>query len=151
MGDGGDALDAACAYDARCDHVSIPHSANLSEGRMFQLPGAAGDAPPTQAQIEQRARADVLVEVIQHKGESECGLGYASPLSADEDSACAFEKAKPICTGAATDPSYCKQECTAVATDADGGVAAPASCTARLDMVRDTLVEGLKLKDQYQG
>jgi hypothetical protein len=118
---------------------------------MFQLPAVAGDAPVTQAQIEQRARADVLVEVMQHKGESECGLGYASPLSADEDTACAFEKTKPVCTGAPTDASFCREECQVVATDADGGAAVPANCTARLDMVRDTLVQGLSLQAQYQG
>jgi hypothetical protein len=145
------ALDAVCAHDAHCDYISIPHNSNLSEGRMFQLPSSAGDAPITQAQIEQRTRADVLVEVMQHKGESECGLGYTNPLSADEDTACAFENTKPLCTGAPTDPLYCREECTAVATDADGGAALPTGCTARLDMVRDTLVEGLKLKDQYQG
>ena len=142
------ALDAVCAHDGHCDYVSIPHNSNLSDGRVFQI-AASGAAPVTQAQIEQRARADVLAEVMQHKGESECGLGYANPLSADEDAACAFEKTKPICTGAATDPSYCRQECTAVATDS--AAATPANCTARLDMLRDTLVEGLKLRAQYNG
>jgi hypothetical protein len=145
------ALDAVCAHDAACDYISIPHNSNLSEGRMFQLPAVAGDAPVTQAQIEQRARADVLVEVMQHKGESECGTGYASPLEADEDTACSFENTKPICTGAASDPSYCRQECQVVATDADGGAASPVDCTARLDMARDALVQGLVLTDQYQG
>src|SRR5581483_5044227 len=56
---------------------------------------------------------------------------------------------KPICTGAATDPSYCRQECASVATDSAAAV--PANCTARLDMLRDTLVEGLKLRAQYNG
>jgi Protein of unknown function (DUF3604) len=141
------ALDSVCAHDQHCDYVSIPHNPNLSEGRMFQLPQASPQV--TQAQIEQRARADVLVEVMQHKGESECGLGYANPLSADEDVACSFEKTKPVCTGAATDASWCRQECTSVATDA--AAALPANCTARLDMVRDTLVDGLRLRAQYQG
>jgi hypothetical protein len=138
------ALDAVCAHDAHCDYISIPHNSNLSEGRMFQLP-----SPAAQAQIEQRARADVLVEVMQHKGESECGLGYSSPLSADEDAACSFENTKPICTGAAGDPSYCRQECASVATD--DAAASPMTCTARLDMVRDALVEGLRLRPQFQG
>jgi hypothetical protein len=141
------ALDAVCAHDGHCDYVSIPHNSNLSDGRMFQLP--ATDPQVTQAQIEQRARADVLVEVMQHKGESECGLNYSNPLSADEDAACAFEKTKPICTGAPTDASWCRSECAQVATDSAAAV--PANCTARLDMVRDTLVDGLRLRAQYQG
>ncbi len=142
-------LDASCKHDAHCDYVSIPHSANLSEGRMSTLPATGGAPAPTQAQIEQRARADVLVEITQHKGNSECQLGYSSPLSSDEESACTFENAKPICKGLPTDPSWCKPECTSPATDTTPAV--PASCTSRLDMVRDTLVEGLKLQKQYQG
>ena len=118
---------------------------------MFQSLPAVEAAPVSQAQAEQRARADVLVEVMQFKGESECGHGYQSMLSADEDVACGFEKLKPICAGTATDPSYCRQECQTVATDADGGAAVPQDCTARLDMVRDVLVEGLRVEDAYHG
>src|SRR5207237_1655428 len=33
----------------------------------------------------------------------------------------------------------------------DDAAAVPAGCTARLDMVRDTLVEGLRLRPQHQG
>jgi hypothetical protein len=145
------ALDAVCAHDPGCDYVSIPHSSNGSAGRMFQSLAAAEAAPVTQAQAEQRARADVLVEVMQNKGESECGLGYQNVLSADEDSACGFEKLKPICTGGPADPGYCRQECQTVATDGDGGAAVPLDCSARLDLVRDVLVEGLRIAGQYQG
>jgi hypothetical protein len=144
------ALDGVCGHDASCDYVSIPHSSNASDGRMFQS-SAALAAAVTQAQIAQRASNDVLVEVIQNKGESECGLGYADMLSVDEDSACTFEKLKPLCTGAPTDPSYCRQPCTSVATDGDGGAAVPQDCTAPLDMVRDVLVEGLRAQGRYQG
>jgi hypothetical protein len=147
-------LDAACPHGAGgidCDYITIPHNSNLSDGVMFQNPPLIGDSAATQDAIEQRAKADLLVEMTQHKGESECGLGYSQPLSSEEDVACSFEKVKPICTGAESDADYCREECTTLATSVDGGTAEPADCTTRLDMVRDALAQGLKLQDTYNG
>ena len=72
--------------DDGCDLLSIPHNPNLSEGRMFpileskSLNYSAQDA-------EFRARLEPIVEVMQHKGDSECWYG-----SGVEDELCAFEK-----------------------------------------------------------
>jgi hypothetical protein len=65
-----------------CDALVIPHNSNLSDGLMFALPPGAG------AQYARvRAAMEPLVEVMQHKGDSECRLG---PGVVDEQ--CAFEK-----------------------------------------------------------
>jgi hypothetical protein len=69
-----------------CDAVVIPHNSNLSGGLMFQNVDA-NRAPIDAAYASERARFEQLVEVIQHKGDSECLL---SPTTTDE--LCDFEK-----------------------------------------------------------
>ncbi|MEL6345965.1 MAG: DUF3604 domain-containing protein [Myxococcota bacterium] len=68
-------LNDQCTGD--CDFIVIPHNSNLSDGQMFLAPTTA-----TEARI--RADAERLVEIMQHKGASECWPG--SP-----DEHCGFE------------------------------------------------------------
>ncbi len=74
------------AAGSGCDAVVIPHNSNLSAGLMFQTQRDDG-RPLDAATARQRAELEVLVEVMQHKGDSECmpGLG-------NEDELCGFEK-----------------------------------------------------------
>jgi hypothetical protein len=65
-----------------CDALVIPHNSNLSAGLMFQLPE---DLTPEQART--RSAFEPLVEVMQHKGDSECWWGPGA-----EDELCAFEQ-----------------------------------------------------------
>lgn len=67
-----------------CDAVAIPHNSNVSGGLMFTLTGPDG-SPPSPEQAELRARLERLVEVTQHKGDSEC-----RPTA--EDELCSYEK-----------------------------------------------------------
>lgn len=62
-----------------CDVLLIPHNSNLSGGTLFR-PGAhdAGEA-------QLRASLEVLLEMSQHKGDSECRESADDPL-------CGFEK-----------------------------------------------------------
>ncbi len=69
-----------------CDAVVIPHNSNLSSGRMFQTVRPDG-SPITADDARARARFEVLVEVMQHKGDSECMLSVDA-----EDELCDFEK-----------------------------------------------------------
>ncbi len=60
----------------------------------------------TQEDWERRARVEPLVEVTQHKGNSECAVGLGT-----SDEECAFEQIFPLCkdgktTGCARDGSY---------------------------------------------
>jgi hypothetical protein len=50
--------------------LAIPHNANLSNGRMFELVDFAGN-PLTKDYAERRARWEILQEVMQTKGNSE--------------------------------------------------------------------------------
>ena len=62
-----------------CDALVIPHNANVSGGLLFEPPADA-----TEAAL--RASLEVLLEVTQHKGDSECRAG--SGLTDEE---CGFE------------------------------------------------------------
>jgi len=67
-----------------CDVIAIPHNSNVSGGLMWT--STRGDGSPlTSADARTRARLETLVEVIQHKGDSECRAGA-------EDELCGFEK-----------------------------------------------------------
>jgi hypothetical protein len=68
-----------------CDVLVIPHNSNLSGGVMFQTARPDG-RPITAGDARQRARFETLVEIMQHKGESECMLGVGT-----EDELCTFE------------------------------------------------------------
>lgn len=72
--------------DGPCDALTIPHNSNLSSGLMFETvdeDGKAFDADYAKA----RSELEPLVEVFQHKGDSECLPGTTS-----SDELCDFEK-----------------------------------------------------------
>jgi hypothetical protein len=66
-----------------CDAVAIPHNSNLSAGRLFRVETESG-APISREDALLRSRIEVLAEVTQHKGDSECPAG--------PDPLCAFER-----------------------------------------------------------
>jgi hypothetical protein len=82
-----DALDDACR-DAGigCDAVVIPHNSNMSGGKMFLAERLADASPYSSEDARRRAYNEPLVEVIQHKGDSECRLGAGTT-----DELCNFE------------------------------------------------------------
>jgi hypothetical protein len=69
-----------------CDVLAIPHNPNASGGRMF-APVNADGSPLTAADAAFRAAMEPLVEMNQHKGDSECRPGIQST-----DELCGFEK-----------------------------------------------------------
>jgi hypothetical protein len=69
-----------------CDVLAIPHNPNASGGLMF-APVNADGSPLTAGDATFRASMEPLVEINQHKGDSECRLGFGAT-----DEACAFEK-----------------------------------------------------------
>jgi len=86
-----DHLEEQCVNGiAGCDAVTIPHNSNLSAGLMFESatlakPSDAG-APFSAAVARRRNRWEPLIEIMQHKGDSECQLGVGTT-----DEACGFE------------------------------------------------------------
>ena len=90
-------LRATCLdAENRCDVIAIPHNPNLSNGRMFALdyPGAE-DLAEQRARAALRARLEPIVEIMQHKGDSECRVEIAGVLS-PADELCSFEKFEDV-------------------------------------------------------
>jgi hypothetical protein len=82
-----DALERDClAGLPGCEVLTIPHNSNLDGGLMFQSAVALG-AEIGASEASRRARWEPLVEVMQHKGDSECLLSGDTT-----DEACGFEK-----------------------------------------------------------
>jgi hypothetical protein len=69
-----------------CDVLAIPHNPNASGGLMF-APVNADNSPLTAADATFRSSMEPLVEMNQHKGDSECRPGVQST-----DEICGFEK-----------------------------------------------------------
>jgi len=69
-----------------CEVLTIPHNSNLDGGLMFQSARSLGGEIDA-SEARERARWEPLLEVMQHKGDSECLLGGDTT-----DEACGFEK-----------------------------------------------------------
>ena len=82
-----EALVSQCATAGPgCDVIAIPHNSNLSGGQMF-VPLDGTGQPLTPETSALRAQLEPLVEIVQHKGESECRYQVGS-----NDELCSFEK-----------------------------------------------------------
>jgi hypothetical protein len=85
-------LDEKCLHGiAGCDVLTIPHNSNLGQGMMFTSARATNPSernlPITRDEAAQRERMTPLIEIMQHKGDSECLLAGDTT-----DEACSFEK-----------------------------------------------------------
>lgn len=116
-----------------CDVLAVPHNPNESNGKMFLIEHPEGASVEAQREAARlRARLEPVLEVYQHKGDSECMNGLSGVLGAP-DEACDFEKPRR----ALTSLEDCK--------DAVGhGGTARQGCLASRDFARGALLEGLK-------
>jgi hypothetical protein len=114
-----------------CDVLAIPHNSNESNGNQFfpYYPGAESIDEQRQA-AALRVKMEPLVEIFQHKGDSECRNGLYGVLG-QPDELCDSEKLMP------PDSPDCRD-----GTGALGEVGA--GCVSRLNFVRNVLLEGLK-------
>ncbi len=82
-------LDAACRDGVPgCQAITIPHNTNWSAGTAFRS-GIEIEGEITAEEAPLRVRYERLVEMMQHKGESECAL-----FPGVTDEGCGFEKAE---------------------------------------------------------
>jgi hypothetical protein len=80
-----DALDRECLRRGDgCDVLAIPHNSNVSGGRIWPTQRPDG-TPIAREDAERRVALEPLVEVTQHKGDSECRPNQ-------QDELCAYEK-----------------------------------------------------------
>ena len=128
-------LKAACeqAGDG-CEVVVLPHNSNLSNGQLFTPEyGEGANLDEQQRVATLRAEMEPVVEVFQHKGDSECRNGFGQA----DDPLCEFEKLRP------SDDDLCGDQVGA------GGMRLW-GCSHRLDFVRNVLSEGL-VEEQRLG
>jgi len=79
-------LTETCLAESGCQALVIPHTSNVSQGEMFSPLDIEGNALTfTEAQL--RAELEKVVEMFQHKGNSEC-----YPEVGNNDPDCAFEQ-----------------------------------------------------------
>lgn len=130
-----------------CDVLAIPHNSNISNGRMFAVdyPGARTQAQQT-ARARLRQRMEPLVEIMQHKGDSECRNGLEGVLGG-VDELCDFEKfenqAFRQTVGEGESPGQCYD-----GPLADWVVHLGPNCLDRNSYVRYALIEGLRERDR---
>jgi uncharacterized protein DUF3604 len=82
-----DALDAQCASGSGCRAITPAHNTNKSGGFQFAFPASTADVP-------QMRRYQKIVEIYQHKGNSECYAGASTT-----DAECGFEYLSPGASG----------------------------------------------------
>lgn len=124
-------LDETCIQAGTgCDVMSIPHNSNWSNGMLFRLDYGGVDDPDTQREMARfRARMEPLVEIFQHKGDSECDPTLEG-LGGEPDPLCDLEKLRhqPF------------EQC--LGESGMGGIS-NLGCVSRLDFVRNVLKAGL--------
>jgi hypothetical protein len=118
-----DYLKLTCLPALGCNALTIPHSANLSDGRMWlpreangvplgrKIDSTSNYSPMTVADAQLKQSFDRAVEISQHKGQSECAVGLEGDYLQGEESSCDFELYKSVCRGQPDDPATCAQFC----------------------------------------
>ena len=120
-----------------CDVLAIPHNSNISNGRMFSVDYAGTSSEEEQvARAELRMAVEPIIEIMQHKGDSECRNGIPSVLGGN-DELCDFEKFENMALG--DDPGECYDGPLQDAIPHLGP-----SCVSRRSYVRYALTEGLR-------
>ena len=143
-------LNASCTAARGCDYLTIPHNSNLANGRFDPYRELDGSLEVRRAYAETRLAREPLIEIFQHKGNSECVNGLSSVLG-PPDELCNFENVRSIGqTRGATvldDEGNAARETVTLEECADGeigqGGMLGAGCIADSDYVRSALLQGL--------
>lgn len=147
-------LDAACQTEAGCDYLTIPHNTNLSNGRMAPYMKLEDTVEAKTNYAKTRLAREPIMEIFQHKGNSECINGLSSVLGAP-DELCDVEAVRRMGEnkGYATRQMDSDQltfgqafevtaECAPGETGANGMLGA--GCVHPTDFQRSALIVGLK-------
>lgn len=135
-------LDHACIENIiGCDYLSIPHNSNLSNGKLLTPDYSAAENSSEEKTLALlRQKSEPLMEIFQHKGQSECMNG-SSDIDAERDELCEFEQVRNI------GDSTVILEVEVVTEDCedgtgDGGMM-DTGCISRNDYLRGALLTGL--------
>lgn len=146
-------LDAACDAVQGCDYLTIPHNSNLANGRMAPYMRLEKTLANRQAYAEKRLQREPIMEIFQHKGNSECINGLSSVLG-EPDELCEIEAVRHIgkeevftrrkVDGAHLETELAKQvteECQPGQIDENGMLGA--GCVDATDYWRSGLIVGM--------
>lgn len=128
-----------------CDVLAIPHNSNLSNGLLLNPLYPEFDTLEEQSEhAHHRRDMEPLVEIFQHKGNSEC-FNDISNILGEPDELCNFEQQRKIGPGREIQGRIipATEDCgdgTGVSGVLNGG------CVSRHDFVRSSLLVGLKEK-----
>jgi len=129
-----------------CDALAIPHNSNISNGRMFAVDYAEAENEAEQvARAELRMKIEPVVEIMQHKGDSECRNGLLGVLGG-EDELCEFEKFENLAL-VARSKSDDVRDCH-IGPAADYILHLGPNCLSRNSYVRYALIEGMKEQER---
>lgn len=137
-------LNAQCidGLDA-CEVVVIPHNSNISSGEMFPSYAVAFETAAEQRDMaEIRNEMEPIMEVFQHKGNSECLNGFPGILG-EPDELCNIEQVRAIgdYVGNAGEP-YAVRFCEDNEVGRRGFVRT--GCISKNDFFRSVLLTGLQ-------
>ncbi|MFK7897770.1 MAG: DUF3604 domain-containing protein [Myxococcota bacterium] len=142
-----EALSRECLdADSGCDVIAIPHNSNISNGRMFSVnyPGDwTRSSKADQARL--RMRVEPIIEVMQHKGDSECRNGLPG-IRGGVDEFCDFEKFESMAFTASTggeDVPECYE-----GAGADWWFHKGPDCLSPQSYARTALIEGLRQEEE---
>ena len=124
-----------------CDVLAIPHSSNLSSGTLFSS-DAAGSGSRQEAQLSahRRNRLEPVMEIFQHKGNSECFNGFPDILGG-HDPLCDTEQIRRYFRGLPAEGNatpICEEG------ETGRGGALNIGCVSRNDFFRSVLLTGLQ-------
>ena len=127
-----------------CDVLAIPHNSNLSSGAMFPSYISRFESSDTAREIaELRNAMEPVMEVFQHKGNSECFNGLPNILGA-EDELCEQEQVRSVGReavsffGEPTDVRFCEEGEIGIRGFVRFG------CISKNDFFRSVLLTGLQ-------
>ena len=132
-------LDQECTNkDNDCEVLAIPHNSNLSGGTLYET--TVKKKPYTQEIAEQRQRLEPLLEIYQHKGDSECMNSSRDPL-ASQDELCEFDKVvRTPCEGDEEEGEFCTPLCSDFSQPAGAFMGL---CVDPSDFARGALKKGI--------
>lgn len=151
-------LDAVCKEDEGCDYLTIPHNTNLANGRMSPYRQLEPTPENKLAYANKRLQREPIMEIFQHKGNSECVNGLTSILG-QPDELCDVESVrrmgenKGYTSGTMVDGEMqmtqvfeVTRECGPDEKGANGMLGA--GCIHATDFQRSALVVGLKEEEE---
>lgn len=127
-----------------CDVLSIPHNSNLSGGTMFPaFAGTLGSQAAERERGETRNVVEPLMEIFQHKGNSECFNGLPNILGAP-DELCEVEQMRAL--GEKKDPFRGKEYDVGFCQPGEVGKRGfiRVACISGNDFFRSALLNGLQ-------